>query len=117
MEDPELVRVLRERQIPLDVCPTSNICLKVFPSLDQHPLPRMMAAGLNVTLNSDDPPLFNTSLTKEYTLALQYLGLDIESLQGLVNNGIRAALLPEERKQALLNAFARENAALAARFG
>jgi adenosine deaminase len=112
MEDPDLVDVLRARQIPLDVCPTSNICLKVFPSLDQHPLREMMDAGLFVTLNSDDPPLFNTTLTDEYLKAVKDLGLTLTELLGLVNNGIRAALLPEARKETLLESFARENAAL-----
>ncbi len=113
MEDPDLVQTLRARQIPLDVCPTSNICLKVFPSLAEHPLREMMEAGLYVTLNSDDPPLFNTTLTDEYLKAVNNLGLNLDALMGLVHNGIRAALLSKARKTALLDSFARENAALA----
>ena len=63
IEDAALVERLRDLQIPLDVCPISNICLGVFPSLEQHPLPKLLDAGLFVTINSDDPPMF-----KEYKL-------------------------------------------------
>src|SRR5262249_37475911 len=72
LEDPALVEELRSRQIPLEVCPSSNVCLGVAPSLEQHPLPRLVAEGLYVTVNSDDPPMFNTSLNAEY-LALQHV--------------------------------------------
>ena len=100
LEDPALVAYLRERQIPLEVCPTSNVCLGVTPSLAQHPLPRLLAEGLYVTLNSDDPPMFNTTLTQEYQHAAQVFGLDRAALEGLALNGVRAALLPEpERRQ------------------
>ena len=112
MEDPALVKVLRERSMPLDVCPTSNICLKVFSSMAAHPLREMMDAGLMLTLNSDDPPLFNTTLTGEYLAAVEVLGLSLAELQELVFNGIRAALLPEECKAALLAEFATEYTAL-----
>jgi adenosine deaminase len=114
MEDPELVETLRDLQIPLDVCPTSNICLNVFPSLEAHPLPQMMAEGLNVTLNSDDPPLFSTTLTEEYLKAVQVMGLTLEELQQLVNNAIHAALFSEEKKAALTAEFLEENERLAA---
>jgi adenosine deaminase len=113
MEDPELVARLRELQMPLDVCPTSNICLKVYPSLQEHPLPAMMAAGLNVTLNPDDPPLFNTTLTREYLNAVQVMGLSIEQLKGLVVNAIHAALLPDDRKASLETLFNAETDRLA----
>jgi len=66
LEDADLVAELRERQIPLEVCPTSNVCLGVAPSFAEHPLPRLLDAGLYVTLNSIDPPMFGTTLTDEY---------------------------------------------------
>ena len=65
LEDPELVVFLRENQIPLDVSPTSNVCLGVAPSLAEHPLPELVEGGLFVTVNSDDPPMFDTTLTDE----------------------------------------------------
>jgi adenosine deaminase len=101
LEDPALVEELRQRQIPLEVCLSSNVCLKVTPSLEQHPLPRLLEAGLYVTLNSDDPPMFNTTLVDEYRLAGQALGLGREALRGLALNAVRASFLPEGRKAEL----------------
>lgn len=98
LEDPKLVDYLREKQIPLEVNPTSNICLGVFPRFEDHPLPKLIAEGLYVTLNSDDPPMFNTTLTDEYLKANQILGLDIKTLQGLVLNAIRVSLLPADQR-------------------
>lgn len=101
LEDPALVAELRTRQIPLEVCPTSNVCLGVVPHFREHPLPRLLAEGLYVTLNSDDPPMFNTTLTDEYIQAAHHFGWDAEVLQQLVLNGVRAALLPAEERAAL----------------
>jgi adenosine deaminase len=101
LEDPELVAELRRRQVPLEVCPTSNVCLGVVPRLADHPLPRLLAEGLYVTLNSDDPPMFNTSLTDEYLAAARTFGLGAEDLEGLVLAGVRAALLPAEERREL----------------
>jgi len=64
LADPALVARLRERQTPLEVCPTSNACTRQVGSLASHPLPRLLAEGLFVTLNSDDPPMFGTTLTE-----------------------------------------------------
>src|SRR5438876_1100488 len=75
MDDPALVARLRESQIPLEVCPTSNACTRQVPGLEAHPLPRMLEEGLFVTLNSDDPPMFGTTLTDEYRRAASVLGL------------------------------------------
>ena len=66
LDDPRLVAHLREAQLPLDVSPTSNVCTRCVPSLAAHPLPRCSTPGLFVTLNSDDPPMFGTSLSNEY---------------------------------------------------
>src|SRR5262245_52992048 len=76
LEDRVLVAELRERQIPLEVCPTSNVCLGVAPSIAEHPLPRLLNEGLYVTINSDDPPMFNTSLTDEYLKIADAFGFD-----------------------------------------
>lgn len=114
MEDPELVEILRERQMPLDVCPTSNICLKVYPSLEAHPLSNMFDLGLNVTLNSDDPPMFNTTLTQEYLNAVEVMGMDLSQLERMVRNAIQASVLREAEKQDLLATFTGENERLRA---
>lgn len=101
LKDPALVEELRARRIPLEVCPTSNVCLGVTPSLAAHPLPRLLDAGLYVTLNSDDPPMFNTTLTDEYRHAAATFGLDRSALEALVLNAVRATLLPPAEAHAL----------------
>ena len=112
LEDPALVAELRARQIPLEVCPTSNVCLGVAPSFAEHPLPRLLAEGLYVTLNSDDPPMFNTTLTDEYLQAAEAFDLGPAEIEGLVLNALRASLLPADRKAALEAEFAVAFAAL-----
>jgi|HigsolmetaAR202D_1030399.scaffolds.fasta_scaffold06631_6 adenosine deaminase len=102
LEDPKLVDELRAHQIPLEVCPSSNVCLGVSPSVSEHPLPRMIDAGLYVTLNSDDPPMFNTSLTNEYLVAARAFGWDAELFERLVLNAANAALLPEAERATLI---------------
>lgn len=101
LEDPALVAELRARQTPLEVCPTSNICLGVAPSFEAHPLPRLIAAGLYVTLNSDDPPMFNTTLTDEYLKSAVAFGFGPAELERLVINAVRVTLLPEDKRAAL----------------
>lgn len=103
LEDPALVAELRDRQIPLEVCPTSNVCLHVVPSMAAHMLPRLLAEGLTVTLNSDDPPMFNTTLTGEYLAAAHTFGLSLADLRQLVLNAAQASLLPTEKKAILIH--------------
>jgi len=102
LEDADLVAELRERQIPLEVCPTSNVCLGVAPSFAEHPLPRLLDAGLNVTLNSDDPPMFGTTLTDEYLKAAAAFGLGAGDVRDLVVRAADATLLPRPDKARLL---------------
>lgn len=102
LEDPDLVRELRERQVPLEVCPTSNVCLKVVPSFEEHPLPRLLDEGLYVTLNSDDPPMFGTTLTDEYLEAAAAFGLDRSQIETLVLDAARATLLGAPAREALV---------------
>ncbi len=105
LEDAELVKFLREKQIPLDVCPSSNVCLKVASSLKEHPLPKLMDAGLFVTINSDDPPMFDTTLTDEYLHITKTFGFEKAQIKQFVFNGIRASLLPFDQKDTLENEF------------
>ena len=88
MGDPAVVALLRERRIPCDVCPGSNVALNAVANLGAHPLRAMLDAGLIVTLGSDDPPMFQTSLLNEYRLAWQ-LGVDEETLGLLGRNSIK----------------------------
>jgi aminodeoxyfutalosine deaminase len=102
LDDPSLVACLAERRLPVDVSPTSNVCTRCVPSIAEHPLRRMIEAGLFVTLNSDDPPMFGTSLSNEYLVAGRDLGFSPAELAGLAANGVRASFLAESEKEALL---------------
>jgi aminodeoxyfutalosine deaminase len=104
--DPALVAELRDRQVPLEVCPTSNVCTRQVADLASHPLPRLLAEGLFVTLNSDDPPMFGTTLTREYQQAASVFGLDRAALADLAANAVRASFLDEEAKQELTGEIA-----------
>jgi adenosine deaminase len=108
LEDPALVAELRARQTPLEVCPISNVCLGVAPALAEHPLPRLLDEGLYVTLNSDDPPMFNTSLEREYLDATRVFGFTAGDVEGLVLNGVDASLLPDSERSALRARFEAE---------
>ena len=74
--DQRLLAYLMEHKIALDVCPTSNVALRIVPDLDHHPIRELAAAGVTVTINTDDPPMFGTDLNKEYAIAARLLDLD-----------------------------------------
>ncbi len=112
IEDPALVAYLAEHRIPLEVCPTSNVRLGVFPSIDAHPLRRLHDAGVPVTINSDDPPLFNTTLDAEVALLPTVFGLDRSAVDEILLNGVRFSFLPPEQKAALEAEFRAELATL-----
>ena len=102
LDDPALVARLRENQVPLEVCPTSNVCTRQVRELAAHPLPLMLEAGLFVTLNSDDPPMFGTSLSNEYLVAARDLGFSPAELAGFAANGVRASFLDDASQRELL---------------
>jgi adenosine deaminase len=108
LEDPTLVSYLREKKMPLEVCPSSNVCLRVVPTLADHPLPKLMNEGLFITINSDDPAMFNTSLTEEYLRITREFGFNPVQIRQFIFNGLQACLLPEAEKQNLEEKFARE---------
>lgn len=89
IEDAGLVSYLAEHQIPLDVCPTSNVRLGVYPSLTEHPLRRLMAASVPVTVNSDDPTMFAVTLNDEVARLSSEHGLDDGAIAEIVANGFR----------------------------
>ncbi len=101
LEDDTLVTYLREKQIPLEICPTSNLCLGVAASIENHPLPKLLAAGLYVTINSDDPPMFNTTLTDEYLKIVEAFDFDLETIERLAMNAVNASLLPRSRREVM----------------
>ena len=98
LEDPALVDELRRRAVPLDVCPTSNVMTKVVRTIREHPLPRLLEAGLTVTLNSDDPSMFSSPLSREYELVRGVFGLTDEALAGLARTGVRSSFADHETK-------------------
>ncbi|MFI7388671.1 adenosine deaminase [Streptomyces sp. NPDC049813] len=92
-QDPKLLAHLAERGIPLEVCPTSNIATRAVATLDEHPLRQFVEAGVTVTINSDDPPMFSTDLNTEYAVAARLLSLDERSLAELAKNAVHASFL------------------------
>jgi adenosine deaminase/aminodeoxyfutalosine deaminase len=100
--DESLMAYLREQDIALEVCPTSNVCTRSVPSLADHPLPRLVAAGVPVTINSDDPPMFSTTLNQEYAVAARLLGLDHDGVAELARQGVRYSFLDAGDKVGLL---------------
>ena len=112
IEDPALVDYLVDRRIPLEVCPTSNVRLGVYADLASHPLPGLHDAGVPVTINSDDPPLFNTTLNDEVKLLVDPFNFDINSINEILLNGVRCSFLPVEEKQAMEALFQNEMARL-----
>jgi aminodeoxyfutalosine deaminase len=102
VRDARLLTQLAERRIPLEVCPTSNVRTRVVPDLASHPLPQMVEAGVVVTINSDDPSMFDTTLNREYEIAAELLGLDEVGVAGLAKNAVTASFLAAPRKALLL---------------
>jgi aminodeoxyfutalosine deaminase len=96
IQDPEVMALLRHRQIPLEVCPTSNVATGLVSQFEDHPLPRFINAGLAVTLNSDDPAMFGTSLHEEFVRSARAFSLSREQIAQLCENAIRFSFLPEE---------------------
>jgi adenosine deaminase len=103
IEDKALIQHLAARQIPLTVCPLSNVKLGVFPAMRQHNLKRLLDEGLLVTLNSDDPAYFGGYVTDNFLAAQEALGLTHQELQQLAENSFRASFLPPSEKRLLLN--------------
>lgn len=101
-DDPELMDILAERQVPLEICVTSNVRTGCCATLDRHPVRRYFDAGLMITLNSDDPTLFGSDLLGEYRTAESYFQFTHEQLRELAGNSIEASFLPPDRKVALL---------------
>jgi adenosine deaminase/aminodeoxyfutalosine deaminase len=93
IEDPVLVRELADRQIPLEICLTSNVCTGAVASLDRHPVRRLYDAGVPITLNTDDPAMFMTTLTREFEIAREVLGFSDTQLEQIAGNAERFAIL------------------------
>ena len=101
LEDPKLVDYLREHQVTLEVCPSSNVALGVVPSWSEHPLPKLLEAGLSVTLATDDPALVDTTLNDEYLRCIQAFGWDEITLRQVAAAAVRSALGSPEKMAAV----------------
>jgi adenosine deaminase len=101
IEDADLVRRLADLGTVLEVCPGSNIALEVFPDFRSHPLRALKQAGVRVTISSDDPPFFHTSLKREYELASEAFGFSDSEIDQMTRTGIEAAFVDEATRQAL----------------
>jgi aminodeoxyfutalosine deaminase len=104
-EDPELIEELSRRQIPVEICVTSNLKTGCCREISEHPVKNYFDHGLMITLNTDDPAMFNTSLAREYQLAQEHFGFTDEQLRELARNSFEASFVPAEKKLALLNLF------------
>lgn len=101
--DPELMAYLAANNIALEVCPTSNVATRCVPSIEEHPLSTLVAAGVPVTINSDDPPMFGTTLNREYEIAVQLLDLDRHGIVDLAKAAVHSSFLGEADKWALID--------------
>ena len=106
IEDPALVSRLADTGIVLEVCPLSNLALNVFAHADAHPFDRLRAAGVKVTLNSDDPPHFASSIGAEYAFAARQWGYDTDTLTDITRTAIEAAFVDEPTRSKLLQRLA-----------
>jgi adenosine deaminase len=101
-EDPELVAELAARDVVLEVCPTSNVALGLYPDYASHPLPALRAAGVPVTLGSDDPPYFGASIGGEYEVARRHFSLSDEDLVDITRLALGRSFAPQEVRERLL---------------
>jgi len=103
--DRELMVELAERQIPIEICITSNLATACCARPEDHPVKRYFDEGLMITLNSDDPPMFHTTLVREYQVAQELFGFTDEQLREVARNGFEASFLPAEKKITFLERF------------
>lgn len=108
IEDPKLVEYLKEHQIHLNMCPSSNVMLGVAASHEKHPLRYYYEQGIPVNLSTDDPSFFCTTLTQEYEKVVELHGIPLQDIPAIITNALDASFLPEEKKQALKQTFQHE---------
>ena len=102
VDDPTLLAHLAETGIPLEVCPSSNVATRAVAAIADHPITAFVDAGVTVTVNSDDPPMFGTSLNQEYEIAAGLLDLDEAGVAELARTAVRASFAEESVKTRLL---------------
>ena len=102
IHSPETMAVLKDRRIALEICPSSNIKLGLFADFKSHPFPNFLEAGINVSLNSDDPPFMSTSLANEYTLAQQAYHYSDEQMASITKMALECAFVDDVTKKRLI---------------
>jgi adenosine deaminase len=102
-EDEDLLDFLAEHQIPLEMCPLSNLCTGVVSKIEEHPIRRYFEKGIMVTINTDDPKMFDNSLAQEYEVLEKTLRFSLREIQSLMVNAVQASWLPEQKKQGMSN--------------
>jgi len=107
-EDPRLIDYLKERQIPLEVCVVSNIKTQVCKTFKEHPIRNYFQDGLMVTINSDDPTMFDTSITNEYLVLVQRFGFSLEEIRKINLNSIKASFMSDKEKDSMRGTFNKE---------
>jgi adenosine deaminase len=107
-EDPYLVQYLVERQVPLEMCPLSNVRTGAVDTIANHPIREFFKQGIAVTVNTDDPKMFDTSLAEEYRLLVEECGFSRQDICKLILSAIEASWLPAERKQSLRQDFMKD---------
>jgi len=117
IDDPKLITHLRERRIVLDICPTSNVRTGAVSAIEMHPLRQLYDAGVLLSINSDDPIFFATTMIDEYRLAAQAFGFGIDELTNVMLDSVHSTFLPIDEKRVLVDQFEREIAALRAELG
>ena len=108
VEDPKVVDLAKEHEIIFEVCPSSNYQSGVFPSIEEHSLPKMMEYGLTVTLNTDDPGVSQIDLSNEYALACEMFGFEINTLQETIISAARGAFLQDGEQEKLIATIIKE---------
>nr|WP_316859193.1 adenosine deaminase [uncultured Cohaesibacter sp.] len=106
VEDPDLLKRLRNEDITLEVCPQSNIALGLYPSLAEHPLESLMQAGVKTTISSDDPPFFASSIGREYDLFQSQTGWSSQEMEQFTRRSLEAAFIDDETRAGLLRRLA-----------
>ena len=107
-EDPQLINYLGEKQIPLEMCVVSNIKTQVCKTFEEHPVRNYFKEGLMVTINSDDPTMFDTSITNEYLVLIQKFGFSLEEIRKINFNSIQASFMTDREKDIMKETFNQE---------
>lgn len=115
VEEPALLDEIVEMRLPLEVCPSSNVRLGNAPGFDEHPIGQLLEAGVTLSVNSDDPPMFDTTLSREYALVGRHFELDAAALAGLSLAAVGHSFLEPEEREQMQASFARRAAELGER--